>query len=48
MTLIALAVILNLYIVPLSLAWAWLMPLLFLKIVYGHSVQEEPYRPEIE
>ena len=31
--------------VPAVPGFAWLLPTLFLKIVYGHAVQEEPYRP---
>jgi hypothetical protein len=30
---------------PLGDGLNWLVPLLFLKLVYGHQVREEPYRP---
>lgn len=43
--LISLAIIIELYFVSFSTAFAWLVPFLFLKIVYGHGVREEPYRP---
>ncbi len=39
------ALVVNVYVVPLSPGFAWLIPALFLKIVYGHVVREEPYRP---
>ncbi len=42
------AVLINGYGVPLSPGFAWLLPALFLKIVYGHLVREEPYRPADE
>ncbi|HNP88606.1 MAG TPA: hypothetical protein PKK78_20890 [Kouleothrix sp.] len=34
-------------LVPVQ-GFAWMMPALFIKIVYGHVVREEPYRPSIE
>jgi hypothetical protein len=46
--LISIAVIVELYLMPFSTAFAWLVPFLFLKIVYGHGVREEPYRPAHE
>lgn len=42
---IALAVIGNLYFIEPVHGFEWLVPLLFIKIIYGHHVQEEPYRP---
>lgn len=45
MALVGLAIVLN-GLPSASLPHlAWLQPLLFLKIVLGHSVREEPYRP---
>ena len=41
---IMLAVLVNLYIFHPVIGFEWLVPALFLKIVYGHIVQEEPYR----
>ncbi len=43
--LIGVAVVVSTYALPPAPGVEWLMPLLFLKIVYGHGVQEEPYRP---
>jgi hypothetical protein len=45
MLLVMAAVLINLYALPPVAGFEWLMPLLFLKIVYGHMVMEEPYRP---
>jgi hypothetical protein len=42
---IVVAIVVNLYVLPLGPGLEWVMPLMFLKIVYGHTVQEEPYRP---
>lgn len=42
---VLLALIINLYAVTPVSGFEWLMPALFLKIVYGHLVREEPYRP---
>jgi hypothetical protein len=39
------AILLNSYIIPPIPGFEWLIPALFLKIVYGHLVREEPYRP---
>jgi hypothetical protein len=44
-SIIAVAIVVNLYVFPLGPGLEWVMPLMFLKIVYGHTVQEEPYRP---
>lgn len=46
MMLILLAFMLNFYIILPVKGFEWLIPLLFLKIVYGHMVREEPYRKE--
>jgi len=45
---IALALLLNIYIVPPVHGFEWLVPALFIKILYGHLVREEPYRPLTE
>ncbi len=39
------ATLINLSFVAPIPGFEWLAPLLFLKIVYGHLVREEPYRP---
>lgn len=41
---ILLAILLNFYVLVPVHGFEWLMPLLFLKIIYGHLVKEEPYR----
>ena len=45
---IALALLLNIYFVLPVRGFEWLAPALFIKIIYGHLVQEEPYRPLTE
>lgn len=42
--LIVLALLLNFYLIVPVMGFEWFVPALFLKIVYGHSVREEPYR----
>jgi hypothetical protein len=42
---IALAILLNLYFVTPVAGFEWLVPALYIKILYGHLVREEPYRP---
>ena len=42
---ILLALLVNAYLIPAVNGFEWLMPALFVKIVYGHLVQEEPYCP---
>ncbi|HZG87856.1 hypothetical protein [Paenibacillus sp.] len=42
---IMLAAFANFYAIPGVTGMEWLVPLLFVKIVYGHLVREEPYRP---
>ncbi|MDO9086209.1 MAG: hypothetical protein Q7U53_08380 [Anaerolineaceae bacterium] len=39
------ALLLNYYLIPVVDGFAWLAPALFIKILYGYLVQEEPYRP---
>jgi hypothetical protein len=39
------AILLNFYAIQPVSGFEWLVPALFLKLVYGHSVREEPYRP---
>jgi hypothetical protein len=43
--LIMTAILVNLYVFHPVVGFEWLVPALFLKIVYGHLVREEPYRP---
>lgn len=47
MLIIAAALLINSYVIISPVGFEWLVPLLFIKIVYGHTVPEEPYRPEI-
>ena len=42
---IVLAIVVHAYFLPLGEGLEWVVPLIFVKIAYGHSVQEEPYRP---
>lgn len=42
------AVLLNSIGFTMGSGFEWLIPALFIKIVYGHGVQEEPYRPSDE
>ena len=42
---VMIALVLNQYIVPGITGLEWFVPVLFLKIVYGHAVREEPYAP---
>lgn len=43
--LITIPIIANLYFIDPVPGFEWLVPLLFIKIVYGHLVREELYRP---
>lgn len=43
-----LSLLLNYYIIPTINGFEWFIPALFIKIIYGHLVQEEPYRPVTE
>jgi tellurite resistance protein TehA-like permease len=44
MGVIMLAILVNYYFLPPVVGFEWFIPALFLKIVYGHIVREEPYR----
>ena len=46
MLIIVAALLINSYVVICPVGFEWLVPILFLKIVYAHAVREEPYRPE--
>ena len=48
MGIIMLAILANYYFIPPVAGFEWFIPALFLKIAYGHSVQEEPYRPQTQ
>lgn len=39
------ALLINYYFIPPIKGFEWLIPVLFVKIVLGHLVREEPYRP---
>lgn len=43
--LILIAFLLNQYMLQPVWGFEWLLPALFLKLIYGHLVREEPYRP---
>ncbi len=43
-----LALLGNQYLLPLGAGLEWFVPCLFIKMVLGHAVQEEPYRAEQE
>ncbi len=43
--LIMTAILVNLYVIHPVVGFEWLVPALFLKLIYGHLVREEPYRP---
>ena len=45
---ILIALLLNYYAIPVIAGFAWLGPALYIKILYGYLVPEEPYRPQIE
>ena len=40
---ILLSLLTNAYLIPSPAGFEWLMPALFIKIIYGHLVREEPY-----
>jgi hypothetical protein len=42
---ILLVIIVNLYVIQPIAGFEWLAPLLFIKLILGHGVREEPYRP---
>jgi len=39
------AIIANIYFIPAPAGFEWMLPVLVLKLVLGHAVREEPYRP---
>jgi hypothetical protein len=41
-----LVIIGNVYVVPAPPGLEWIVPILFVKVILGHLVREEPYRPE--
>jgi len=43
--LVCTAILINAYLLPCPRGFEWLVPLLFIKILLGHMVREEPYRP---
>ena len=45
---ISLALLLNSYVIFPVQGFEWLVPALMIKILYGHLVKEEPYRPLAE
>ena len=44
-TVVISALIASLYFFPLAPGMEWFIPCLFVKIILGHAVREEPYRP---
>ena len=42
------AILVNATFLLPPLGFAWFVPVLFIKVVYGHSVREEPYRPDVK
>jgi len=45
---ILLALLLNIYVIAPVPGFEWFVPALMMKILYGHLVREEPYRPMTE
>jgi hypothetical protein len=45
MLVILFAIIMNYYFITPVPGFEWFIPALFIKIIYGHIVREEPYRP---
>jgi hypothetical protein len=45
---ITFAFLINIYVLSPVMGFEWLAPALMIKILYGHLVQEEPYRPTTE
>ncbi len=39
------AIVANIYFIPMPAGFEWMLPVLVLKLVLGHAVREEPYRP---
>lgn len=48
MLIIVTTFLINSYLIIAPAGFEWVVPVLFLKIVYAHTVKEEPYRPETE
>ncbi len=46
MVMVSGAVILNSYVITVIPGFEWFLPIFILKLVVGHIVREEPYRPE--
>jgi len=44
-TIVVIVILANTYLISPIPGFEWLAPLLFIKIIVGHSVREEPYRP---
>jgi len=42
---VAIAMLINLYAMTPPSGFEWFAPFLAIKLIYGHGVQEEPYRP---
>lgn len=42
---VLLVILMNTYLLTPIAGFEWLAPLLFIKIIAGHAVREEPYRP---
>ncbi len=45
--LVVAAILISLYALPIARGFEWFVPCLFFKIVLGHTVREEPYRPAL-
>ncbi|MFX1330688.1 MAG: hypothetical protein ACFE9W_03965 [Promethearchaeota archaeon] len=39
------ALVANIYLLIPAPGFEWFVPVLFLKLIVGHAVKEEPYRP---
>ena len=42
---VVVVILANTYLITPIPGFEWLAPLLFIKIIVGHAVREEPYRP---
>jgi hypothetical protein len=40
------AVLVNSYVITVIPGFEWFLPVFILKLVVGHIIREEPYRPE--
>ncbi len=47
MMMVLLAVLINTFLILPIEGFGWFVPVLFLKIIYGHMVREEPYRKNL-